>query len=355
VALWNEHYVDQNLIQSFSWLQKIKWWLHPRRHYLFDWWYQDHICQNLKKTLIEFKPDLVIFSEIWLYRYLSIIKEQNYFILFDNHNVESVLFADNHMPVNGMNAKLKLIIEINKIKAIESDLVNQADQVWTCSYADADLLQNLYGKSAKIRVIPNGIDISYYDHVRADSCQSPDNVKSTPRTIIFTATFGYLPNQIAAQLLIEQVFPQLQKQYPGCQLILAGKSPTLEMLEASQKNPDIIVTGFVLDIRPYLALASIVVVPLLQGSGTRLKILEAFAAGRPVVSTTKGVEGLSVQDGRHLLIRDGVAALVEGISELFSNATLRKTLTANAYELAKAEYSWEVITQKVEQNIQELF
>jgi glycosyltransferase involved in cell wall biosynthesis len=126
------------------------------------------------------------------------------------------------------------------------------------------------------------------------------------------------------------------------------------MREAAQNDPQTVVTGRVTDMRPYLASASVVIVPLFQGGGTRLKILEAFAAGRPVVSTSKGAEGLKAEDRQHLLLRDSVEALVEGVSEIWTNRTLRQRLVQNAYALVKAEYSWTAIGKSVEQYITEL-
>jgi glycosyltransferase involved in cell wall biosynthesis len=180
-------------------------------------------------------------------------------------------------------------------------------------------------------------------------------LKQVPFTLFFAATFGYLPNQVAAQLLIEQILPRLQEIYPDCRLILGGKSPTPYMLEAAKQNPGIVVTGLVQDIRPYLSISSVVIVPLLQGGGTRLKILEAFAAGRPVVSTTKGAEGLRVEDGKHLLIKNSIDELVAGVCELWADPDLGQTIAQNAYELVKAEYSWESVGKRVEQGVQELF
>jgi glycosyltransferase involved in cell wall biosynthesis len=120
---------------------------------------------------------------------------------------------------------------------------------------------------------------------------------------------------------------------------LVGRGATGFMKEAAQQNFNIIVTGEIPDIRPYLAAASVMVVPLYKGGGTRFKILEAFAAGCPVVSTTKGAEGLNVENGKHLLIADDVDAMIEGIEQIWSNQNLAKTLIEFGYELVQSNYS----------------
>ncbi len=125
-------------------------------------------------------------------------------------------------------------------------------------------------------------------------------------TLLYAGGYFWSPNVDAAHLLIAEIYPKLRVRYPGTRLVLVGREPTPEMEAAARSNENIVVTGEVADVRPYLLEADIVPVPLLVGGGMRVKILEAFAAGIPVVSTTKGCEGINVVDGRELLIRDGV-------------------------------------------------
>jgi glycosyltransferase involved in cell wall biosynthesis len=337
--------------------QKLIWKLHPQQHYLVDFRYLNSTDQKLKQVLRELQPDLVVFADCWLYRYLPTVQQYGCPIILDEHNVEARLFVETLPPAHGLRASLQTLIaaqDFKTLKRIEGDFVEQADQVWMCSDTDAKLLKTVYGEAAKVRVVPNGLDVTYYDQVRLGECQLPSELAQVSRSVILSADFAYPPNQVAAQLLIEQIFPRLRTDYPDCQLILAGKMPTPQMREAAQNDPQTVVTGRVTDMRPYLASASVVIVPLFQGGGTRLKILEAFAAGRPVVSTSKGAEGLKAEDRQHLLLRDSVEALVEGVSELWTNRTLRQKLVQNAYALVKAEYSWTAIGKSVEQYITEL-
>jgi len=354
VALWSHHQVTNISIQRSFW-QKIEWWLQPRKHYLTEMLYRDFLGQELDQILVKFKPELVIFAEIGLYQYLPLVKNRGCRTILDNHNVEASLFRANERSATGVKSKLESSLLFHKIKFIERDFIRQVDQVWLCSDADACLVRNMYGKFPPVRVVPNGINVAHYEGVRLGNCEPPTELKQVPFTLFFAATFGYLPNQVAAQLLIEQILPRLQEIYPDCRLILGGKSPTPYMLEAAKQNPGIVVTGLVQDIRPYLSISSVVIVPLLQGGGTRLKILEAFAAGRPVVSTTKGAEGLRVEDGKHLLIKNSIDELVAGVCELWADPDLGQTIAQNAYELVKAEYSWESVGKRVEQGVQELF
>jgi glycosyltransferase involved in cell wall biosynthesis len=224
-----------------------------------------------------------------------------------------------------------------------------------CSDADDKQLQDLYGRVSHTRVVPNGIDVAHYDGVRLGQCTLPEGLEDKQRNLLYLAKFSYPPNALAAHLLLDQIYPQLRQVYPDCRLLLVGRNPTQRMLEAAQRDSRIIVTGKVVDVRPYLAAASVMAVPLRHGSGTRLKILEAFAAGCPVVSTAKGAEGLKVKDGEHLLITDEIEAIVEGVCQLWSDPARGQKLANSAYELVKAEYSWEAVGRRVESAVRELF
>ncbi len=327
---------------------------------LFERLYKDSISKKLDHILLEFQPDLVIFEELWLYRYFPIVKNRGCRIILDEHNVELSLYRETKLS-NKKTSAIQKIFNFEsetkyseKIRLIESKFIHQADQVWACSEADANSIRRLYGCSHPIRVIPNCIDVSHYACVQSDKNFSLNHLESKVLKLVFTGNFGYLPNQIAAQLLIDKIFPKLQVEYPSSRLFLAGNKPTLAMQEAAKLNPNIITTGFVQDIRLYLSSASVVIVPLFQGGGTRLKILEAFAARRPVVSTSKGAEGLKVQDGKHLLIKDNIDELVAGVVELWQNPSLRQMLTDNAYQVVKEKYSWEAASVKLTECIQDM-
>jgi glycosyltransferase involved in cell wall biosynthesis len=352
VAFWEHHYLNKSTTQFPFW-RKGLWRFLPRRHFVTDWFYDNQIEAELNRVMAEFQPTLVVLEELLLYRYLLTVKRYGCPVIFDNHNAEAALFME-RQPTASKLKPLDLHLQQRKIEAIERDFIHQADQIWACSNADAELLQRCYKPATQIWVIPNGIDVNHYDSLRAGTYPLPEGWQPVPQTLIFPANFRYPPNQVAAQLLITDIFPQVQQIYPHSRLILAGKAPNSLMLEAAAQNPDIIVTGFVEDMSSYLAASSIVVVPLQQGGGTRLKILEAFAAGRPVVSTDKGAEGIKAQDGEHLLIRNTEAEMVSGICELWEDAALGQHLAKNAYELAQAQYSWEAIARDIEQSVKAL-
>jgi glycosyltransferase involved in cell wall biosynthesis len=337
------------------------WWLHPRRYRPLTSWYAKAIAQELKEVLAEFQPDLVV-TDIAAYRYLPVIKDYGCRLILDEHNVEAIAlkqsYSARYLTENRkltLKKNIEVFLDISQIRSIERDSIHQADQVWTCSDTDDKLLQNLYGRVPYTQVVPNSIDVSHYDCVRLGKCSLPEGLERKQRNLLYSGKFSYFPNAVAVDLLIDHIYPRLRQVYPDCRLLLVGRHPTQRMLEAAEQDSTIIVTGEIPDVRPYLAAASVMAVPLHHGGGTRLKILEAFAAGCPVISTAKGAEGLKVQDGEHLLIRNEIEAIFEGVCQLWSDPTWGQKLAKSAYELVNAEYSWSAVGGKVESAVRELF
>ncbi|MDY7006347.1 MAG: glycosyltransferase family 4 protein [Cyanobacteriota bacterium] len=353
ITLWKHCNVA---IQRSLWEmpERRLWWLRPQGHPEADWAYANQAARELDELLNEFKPDLVIFEEVWLYRYLSVVKRHQCLIILDEHNLEADIFEQKYRSVEKFRLKLRAKVQLPQIKSMEREFIRKADLVWVCSDEDTSLLQEYYGEETPCYVVPNGVNVADYDYVRLGKCSPPEGFEDKSRNIIFLGQLSYSPNTVAVELLLDQIYPRIKKLYPDCRLLLVGRSPTQSMLEAAKADPTISITGWIADVKPYLAAASLMIVPLLQGGGTRLKILEAFAAGCPVVSTAKGAEGLNAQDGEQLLIRDSVEELVAGISQIWSDPALGEKLARAGHELVKAEYSWEAVARRIAPAIEEL-
>ncbi|ESA37065.1 glycosyltransferase [Leptolyngbya sp. Heron Island J] len=325
-------------------VQRRLWRLRSTGHARADWLYTQAAAEQLRRKIATYKPTLIIVEEIWLYRYLPILQQAGCPLILDNHNVEGD--ESRYQGVDAMTPQM-----LAKVRRIEENLIRAVDQVWLCSQTDVDCLQTLYptGKTAAY-VVPNGVNPD--DYTPRDCLHAP--VAEDLNTLIYLGRFSYYPNAEAASILINHIYPALQKNVGNCQLLLVGCDPTEEMLAAAQIDPHIIVTGAVEDVRPYLAQATMMVVPLQKGSGTRLKLLEAFAAKCPVISTGKGAEGLAVEDGKHLLLRDSSAAMVEAIQQLWQQPQIAQTLSEQAYERFLEYYSWSAIGQQIRHSLAQL-
>jgi glycosyltransferase involved in cell wall biosynthesis len=181
-----------------------------------------------------------------------------------------------------------------------------------------------------IEVIPNCINLAGYDAV-------PGSLQTN--TLIFTGPFRYFANHDAMTWFLEEVYPRIQSGVPGVRLIITGDHAALPLPPAE----NVTLTGFVDDVRPLIAAASVSLAPVRVGGGTRLKILEAMALHTPVVATAKGAEGLDLQHGEHLLIADTPQAFADAVLRLLGDPALRQRLADNGYRLVRERYDWAAI------------
>jgi len=196
----------------------------------------------------------------------------------------------------------------------------------------------------RIVVVPNGVDISYF-------APQPD-VAEEPDSLLFVGSFFWPPNTDAACWLVSDILPRIRREVPDIRLCLVGHDPPPE-IQALSNSPGVIVTGSVPDVRPYLARAAVCVVPLRAGSGTRLKILDALAMARPVISTSLAGEGLDLIGDRELLIADGADAFAAAAVRLLRDPARRAALGAAGRRAMETRYTWPAVLAGLEPLIAE--
>lgn len=314
--------------------------------------YQTSIAQALEQTIATFQPNLVILEQLWMIPYLPIIQRYPCQVIYDAHNVEVPLYDQTKCAGVGLRPLARKLLHIPQIHHSEQQLLQQTNQVWVCSQTDQEQLCDRYHPPHPPQIIPNGLDRQFYAGLFQERIHQERS--GLTHNVILIGNFAHVPNGEAAALLVTEIYPELRRQFPQARLILVGRNPTPVMLKAAQENDQITVTGEVEDIRPYLATARVMVTPLQQGSGTRLKLLEAFAAGCPVVSTTKGAEGLQVQDGEHCLLAEGSAAIVAAVQRLWSDPVLEMHLIKAAQDLLQSAYSWDAVQQTIGSALEQL-
>ena len=213
------------------------------------------------------------------------------------------------------------------------------------SQADKEYISKEVGSQDKIEVVANGVDSEWFSKKRKKLPQKP--------TVLSVGTFNWLPNVEAVKFLVDRVWPLLKKQVEDVQLWIVGNAPTEEVLSFQKQDPNIKVTGNIPDIRDAFKGAHVVAAPVFSGKGTRYKILEAMAAGTPVVATSIAVEGLGVKDGKHVLLADTAAAMTDKISRLLKNPNDRNLLSRRAKKFVTSQYDWKYISTKLDQVYQE--
>jgi len=220
-----------------------------------------------------------------------------------------------------------------------------ADLVLVVSGNEKDILIEEGFDGNKIIVVPNGVDIEAFSRsygYKQNQIEISYGLKGFYK-IIFVGNMEYLPNQKAAQIIISKIAPELDDILGKCKFLLIGRCPI--SLRKNSKN--VIFTGVVEDVADYLNISNVAIAPLLRGSGTRLKILEYFSCGLPVVSTSMGSKGLGVKNGVNILIEDDLNRFALRIKRLLTDNMISKQLGTNARNFVIEKYSWTKICDRL--------
>lgn len=265
-------------------------------------------------------------------------------VIVNNHNVEH-LILERYLPYERNPAK-KLYgwVEAKKLRRWEAEACSHGSMVWVCSVFDRDMLQELC-PGVRFHVVPNAIDI--------DSYVPPTNPAREP-VVLYSGGMDWYPNRDAVEFFVGQVMPELERKVPEVQFVVAGRAPSLEFRQRLERG-NVTFTGTVPDMRPEIARAAVCVVPLRIGSGTRLKILEAAALSKAVVSTTLGAEGLEFVSGKEIAIADEPAAFAARVAELLRSPELSLQMGLAAREKVSARYGFDSLRRSIETSLQEVF
>lgn len=225
-----------------------------------------------------------------------------------------------------------------KQRRYAAHLLRQVEGCTVASDRERTLLQSIVPNFELLAVIPNGLDLELYEG---------DWGPSAPDTLIFPGALTYRANFDAMAFFLRAVFPLIRARRPGVTLRITGHTDGVPV-HRLPANDGVSFTGYLEDVRPAVTQSQVCVVPLLTGGGTRLKILEAMALGTPVVSTSKGAEGLEATPGEDILIADEPTEFADAVLCLLGDQALRAKLAANGRQLVEERYSWEMSAQKLE-------
>ncbi|MGH8021047.1 MAG: glycosyltransferase [Opitutaceae bacterium] len=463
VREWKHFNINDLGRRQSSWnrLKACFWRLRFSDHPEFDPYWQDDVVRWLRSRTKPGRYDLAVIAELSLARYFPLLRRTVRRVVYDAHNVESVLIGDLDSRQEQVGAswwrRMSRRVLKRRMMREERRLVEGVDSVWACSESDANSFRELFGTRTPVTVVPNGVDVAAYvptdgqskaegavvgaageastvgpsdcersreefsKHPRgkplenggstsvwttsaADDTEvvppaNPSRSKlrgvgpegnqvqtqrtedrgqategstcdallatryslpatarpaeidwsSLPATVLYMGSFPYYPNEDAAIRLIRDVMPALRKFDPQARAVIVGRDPTPAMREAAQDDPNITITGAVESIVPFLREPCVVALPIALGGGTRLKILEAFAAGAPVVSSCKGAEGIEAADGVELFLRDEPEDFARAVMNLWCNPALRGRMRAAARQLVSRRYSWNYAADRIGQ------
>ena len=257
--------------------------------------------------------------------------------ILEEHNSGTRWMAERYYSQTAPIQRLRCWVSWRKSMRYESKLFRHFDLVSMVSTQDAAATQAMLPDNGPpVAVFPNGVDCSQL---------RPGLTEPEPNTLVFSGALTYGSNYEAMQFFLSQVYPLIRAKRPDVKLRITGMTNGVNVQQL-QLDESVTLTGFVEDIRQEIAGAWISVVPIRSGGGTRLKILEAMALGTPVVSTTKGAEGIEVRNGEHLLLADEPAAFADHTLQLLRDANLRQHLITHARNLVEAHYDWASIGQQ---------
>jgi glycosyltransferase involved in cell wall biosynthesis len=290
--------------------------------------------------------DTVQVEGVHLMEYLPIIQEApgRPAIVVDWHNIESEMMWRYARTTHNWAKKIAARRTAELIERAEDRLLGGRVTHTVTSERE---LQKLLARcpSAKIEVIPNGVDAGYYSAYEiAKACRRSRQTASKP-TILFVGSMDYHANVDAVTWFSRNVWPAIARNHPDLQFTIVGRNPAREVRALASNR--IHFTGTVDDVRPFYGCAVAAIVPLRSGSGTRLKILEAMAAGVPVISTRLGAEGIDAEDDVHLLLADTGPEIAAAVDLVASSDETRARLSQVAQELVCNVYDWSVIGKKL--------
>jgi len=309
-------------------------------------------ARRLKNWLAQESFDVVHIEGIELAPYLDLIEaappryggaggRARPLLLFDDHNCEYLLqkrvcLTDLRTPARWPGAAYSFVQWLRLLR-YEAQVCRRADRILAVSEADAAALRKLVS-ALDVIVVPNGIDTRAYQ---------PQTPNPQSQTLVFTGTMDFRPNVDAVLWFARQVLPLVRAEVEEARFVVVGQHPH-PRLDELRDDRAVTLTGWVEDTRPYIAEAAVYVAPLRMGGGTRLKLLEALAMGKPVVATRLGAEGYPVTHGREMLLTDTPADFAAEVVGLLRAPERGVELGRAGRAFVEERYDWRVIVPKVE-------
>lgn len=266
--------------------------------------------------------------------------------VFDAHNAVWTI-VDRTQKNAPWFLKIPLRIETKRVKQYEARVIKNFSHTLAVTEIDRQLLlKTLPIREAeevqrKITIIPIAVDTT---------AQQPVSRKPESMNILTLGTLHYPPNADGIRWFLQEVFPLIQQRSQSVRLTIVGKNPPIDFVQAATLQPDSIqVTGYVEDLLPYLENSALMVVPVRAGGGMRVRILEAFAYGIPVVTTTIGLEGIEASPGDDILVADSAEQFAEATFQLLTDSNLQEKLARNGRNLVKTSYDWQVVLKRMDE------
>ena len=318
----------------------VRSWLSRYPVDLWKWQVPDVRAQV--QSQLDAGVDLVVAD--FLFAWMNVPVDGSTPVVLFEHNVEYQIWQRLASLERRPWVRALLEVEWRKLRRREADACRRADLTIAVSADDRHRLEQLAPGIAAVS-IPTGVDTDYF---------TPMPALERPAHLVFSGSMDWHPNEDAVLYFLDTIFPSIRERVSDATFSVVGRNPSERLRAAAARVGGVTVTGTVNDVRPSVAEGSVYVVPLRAGGGTRLKIFEALAMARPVVSTTVGAEGLGIGHGRHYTCADDPRAFADAVVGLLRDPQRRAALGAAGRHLVETCYSWPTIGRAFEQRCEEV-
>jgi sugar transferase (PEP-CTERM/EpsH1 system associated) len=263
-------------------------------------------------------------------------------VLLFTHNVEAEIWQRQYRVSSNPVRKLMFWLEYQRLTRAERYYAKRAAHVLAVSESNRQFFGQYTGGADKVTLLPTGVDTEYFQ---------PEPESQQEWTLVFTGSMDWAPNHDAMKYFYRDILPLIRAAEPEVETWIVGRNPPVSLRNLVEGDTKVHLTGRVDDVRPYMNRGAVYILPMRTGSGTRLKVFEAMAAGKAIVSTPTGAEGLPVKHEENILLATEPKAFAEAVVRLIRDAPLRNRLAANARAMAEAGFSWRAATDRLEEAI----
>jgi glycosyltransferase involved in cell wall biosynthesis len=302
--------------------------LFSRYPYTINWLRSETFSKTLSEKISRESYDLVHLDTISLDIYRPLLG--NLPCVLDHHNIESHMLLRRSRQEKSLVKKAYFFQEGVRLQRFEKRVCPEYWGHITCSDIDSERLRMITA-SSDIKTIPNGVDTNFF---------APKGLKQDDKTLVFVGTMSWYPNIEAAFFICNEIMPRLRLLRSGVRLQIIGANPPEQLRKFALKHDDIDVLGFVDEVRDYIEKATVYVCPIMDGGGTKLKILDALAMEKPIIAHKIASEGINVTDGLDILLADQADEYAELIVRLIESSTERVSLGKAARKLALEHYDY---------------
>lgn len=261
------------------------------------------------------------------------------------HNIEYQIWQRYVQNEKQFVVRKYMAMQANRMRTFEENIFKIVSGATAVSGADAEVIRTI-NPDLPVEVVDNGVDLEYFrDYDRPSNDDAPG--------LVFTGSMDWRPNQDSVEYFVHDILPLVKSSYPEIRTVLVGRNPPPKIVELGNVD-GVTVTGTVDDVRPYIKRANVFIVPLRIGGGSRLKILEAMAMKKSVVSTSVGAEGLDVTNGCELLLADNPEQFAKQIDTLLSDRAKARRMGEAGRTLVERRYGWDALAVKLERFMQRL-